>query len=172
MRLANKVAIVTGGASGFGAATARRFVGEGAKVIIADMNLEGAQEVVKSIGPSAIAVQVDVTKLEDVESAVAQAVSQFGGLHIYINNAGYSHLNNPMLDVDESAFDRTFEVNGKAIYLAAQAAVPALRVSGKSAFIIVCFTAEVRPSPGMTWHAGSKAAAIRQSLWLTPITSH
>ena len=88
MRLASKVAIVTGGASGFGAATVRRFVEEGAKVVIADMNLEGAQEVAESIGASVIAVQVDVTNREDVESAVAQAVSQFGGLDIYINNAG------------------------------------------------------------------------------------
>ena len=163
MRLASKVAIVTGGASGFGAATVRRFVEEGAKVVIADMNLEGAQEVAESIGASVIAVQVDVTNREDVESAVAQAVSQFGGLDIYINNAGYSHLNIPMLEVDESTFDRTFEVNVKAIYLAAQAAVPALRVSGKSAFITVCSTAGVRPRPGMTWYAGSKAAAISLS---------
>jgi 3-oxoacyl-[acyl-carrier protein] reductase len=160
MKLENKVAIVTGGASGFGKAICETYAREGAKVLVADINGQGAREVAKGIGASAAHVAADVAKKKDVDAMVAEAVKTFGGLDIMVNNAGYTHKNQPMLEVDEAEFDRIYAVNVKAIYLAALAAVPELERRGGGVIINTASTAGLRPRPGLTWYNSSKGAAI------------
>ena len=130
MRLASKVAIVTGAASGFGAEIARVFAREGAKVAVLDINGEGAGKIAREIGPAAIAIPANVTKRADVDAAVAKTLETFGKLDIVVNNAGWSHKNRPMLEVSEEEFDRVYAVNVKSIYHMAFAAVPVLAKAG------------------------------------------
>ncbi len=159
-RLNGQTAIVTGAASGFGRGIAEAYAFEGAKVVIADLNGEAADDVARGIGESAVAFQMDVTKRVDVEAAVACALSAFGALTIVVNNAGYTHANKSALEVSEDEFDRIYAVNVKAIFLMTQACVPAFEQSGGGVIINTASTAGVRPRPGLTWYNGSKGAAI------------
>ena len=163
MKLENKVAIVTGGASGFGKAICETYVREGARVMVADINGQGARSVAENLGSRAAHIACDVSVKADVEAMVAEAVKAFGGVDIMVNNAGYTHKNQPMLDVTEAEFDRIYDVNVKAIYLAALAVVPVLEKRGGGVIINTASTAGVRPRPGLTWYNGSKAAAIMLS---------
>ena len=161
MRLQDKVAIVTGGGSGFGAGIAARFVAEGACVVVADIDGDAAAKVAGGIardGGKAIAVTADVTARADVAAMVAAATDTYGALHILVNNAGYSHVNKPMTEVTEEEFDKIFAVNVKAIYLAAQAALPVLRAQSGACILNTSSTAALRPRPGLTWYNGSKGA--------------
>jgi 3-oxoacyl-[acyl-carrier protein] reductase len=160
MRLAGKIAIVTGAASGFGKAIAELYAKEGAKVVVADINGQGAREVAAAIGASARHFACDVSRKAEVDALVGEAVTAFGGLDIMVNNAGYTHKNQPMLDVSEEEFDRIYAVNVKAIYLAALACVPVMERRGGGVIINTASTAGVRPRPGLTWYNGSKGAAI------------
>ena len=158
MRLQGKTAMVTGGASGFGRGIAEAFGHEGANVVILDLNQAGAQEVASSISNHALAIEGDVTKKSDIERAVAQTVEQFGRLDIVVNNAGWTHVNQPMLEVDEDEFDRVFNINVKSIYLMTHAVVPLMRSQGGGVMINIGSTAGIRPRPGLTWYNGSKGA--------------
>ncbi|MBI5068271.1 MAG: glucose 1-dehydrogenase [Deltaproteobacteria bacterium] len=160
MRLAKKKIIVTGGGSGFGAAMSRLFVKEGAQVLVADLNGAAAEKVAREIGPGALPFTADVADGKQVKAMVEKAVSAFGDLDGVVNNAGYTHKNMPMLDVDEASFDRVYDVNVKSIYWAAQAAVPVFRKRGGGVFLNIASTAGIRPRPGLSWYNGSKAAAI------------
>lgn len=160
MRLKDKIAIVTGAASGFGRGIAELFAAEGAQVVIADLNGDGATDVARAIGSNAIACRCDVTKRSDVDAMIAAAVAQFGGLDILVNNAGYTHKNQSLLTVSEEEFDRIYAVNVKSIYLATLAAVPELEKRGGGVIINTASTAGVRPRPGLTWYNGSKGAAV------------
>lgn len=162
MRLENKVAVVTGGGSGFGEGIARRFAAEGASVVVADIAEDGGRRVAEAIvsaGGQASFIKADVTRREDARAMVRAATEGFGRLDILVNNAGYSHLNQSMLEVEEAEFDRTYAVNVKAIYLAALEAVPILRAQGGGCIINTASTAGLRPRPGLTWYNGSKGAA-------------
>ena len=160
MRLVGKVAIVTGAASGFGRGIAEAFVREGAKVVVADLDGEGALRVVRELGEGAVATRTDVTVRADVEAMVGTALEVHGGLDILVNNAGFTHRNKPLLEVTEAEFDRIYAVNVKAIYLAPRAAVPGRGAGGGGVTINTASTAGVRPRPGLTWYNGSKGAAI------------
>jgi len=163
MRLKDKVAIVTGAASGFGKGIAERFAQEGASVIVADLNGDAAAQVAEAIrdqGGAAKSVEADVTSGDDVKAMVEAATAGFGGLDIVVNNAGIPQRNQPMLEVDEETFDRIFEVNCKSLYLAAIHAVPVLRERGGGVMINTASTAGLRPRPGLVWYNGSKGAAI------------
>ncbi len=160
MRIPGKVAVVTGAASGFGEGIAKRFAEEGGKVVIADLNVEGAERVATEIGDAAAAIHADVTDRTQVKAMVDFALARFRRVDILVNNAGFTHVNQPMLEVDEATFDRVFEVNVKAIYLAALAIVPVFRSQGGGAIINIASTAGVRPRPGLTWYNASKGAAI------------
>ena len=160
MRLKDKVAIVTGGASGFGKAIAETYAREGAKVMVADINGQGARDVASGIGNSATHIACDVSKKSDVDAMVAETVKVFGGVDIMVNNAGYTHKNQWLLNVTEEEFDRIFDVNVKAIYLSTLACVPEMEKRGGGVIINTASTAGVRPRPGLTWYNGSKGATI------------
>ncbi len=159
MRLKDKVALVTGAASGFGEGIAKLYAAEGARVMVADMNAEGAARVASFIGHHAAPVGGDVSKGADVQAMVDATVARFGRLDIVVNNAGTTHRNKPLLEVTEAEFDRVYDVNVKSIYWMAQAAVPVFRRQGAGgAFINIASTAGIRPRPGLVWYNGSKGA--------------
>lgn len=159
-RLAGKVAIVTGAGSGFGEGIAKLYAGEGASVIVADVNGDAASRVAGEIGASAHAVTADVGKRAGAEAMCLAAGERFGGLDILVNNAGYTHRNGSLMEVDEETFDRIFQVNAKAIYLATQAAVPMMKARGGGVILNTASTAGLRPRPGLTWYNASKGWAI------------
>jgi 3-oxoacyl-[acyl-carrier protein] reductase len=157
MRLQGKVAIVTGAASGFGEGIARRFAAEGARVVVADLNLTAAQRVASDLG--AVAVGGDVSRGPDVQAIVAAAVQAYGQIDIVVNNAGTTHRNRPMTEVDEAGFDRVYAVNVKSLYWVMLAVLPVLRRQGRGGSIInIGSTAGIRPRPGLVWYNGTKAA--------------
>ena len=158
MQLNNKIAVVTGGGSGFGEAIAKRFAQEGARVCVVDLRGETAGRVAEAIGKAAVAITADVGLKRDLEKVAAEVVPAFGPPDIVVNNAGTTHRNQPMLEVDEETFDRVFRVNVKSIYLSAQAFVPLMRKKGGGVILNVSSTAAIRPRPGLVWYAGSKGA--------------
>lgn len=157
-QLQGKVALVTGAAAGFGEAIARLFVLQGARVLIADLDGAKAQQVAADLGPSARAVRCDVSRRQDVDAAVQACVQAFGVPDIVVNNAGTTHRNQPMLDVDEATFDRVFAVNVKSIFHMTRAVVPLMRERKGGAIINIGSTAGIRPRPGLTWYNASKGA--------------
>ena len=158
MRLANKIALVTGAASGFGAEIARIFAREGAKVVLLDLNKGGVQDVAAAIGPEALALAGDVTSAGDITAAVEASRARHGRLDIVVNNAGWTHRNRPLLEVSEAEFDKVYAVNVKSIYLMTQAVVPVMRSQGGGTIINIGSTAGIRPRPGLTWYNSSKGA--------------
>ena len=158
MRLQDKTAIVTGGASGFGAGIVRKFASEGAKVLIADLNMELAQVVADEVG--GIALKVDVADNDSVRSLAETVVERLGSVDILVNNAGVTHLPMPMQDVSEDDFDRVFNVNCKSVYLTAQALVPQFKQQGSGAILNIASTAGVSPRPRLNWYNASKGWMI------------
>jgi 3-oxoacyl-[acyl-carrier protein] reductase len=160
MRLKDKVALVTGGGSGFGAGIVRKFVGEGAKVLVVDRNLEGAQRVAAALGPNAAAHEADVSRAADTQAMIDAAEARFGALDILVNNAGVSHLPLPTEDVGEDDFDRIVAVNMKAIYLATRAIVPRFKARRSGVILSMASTAGVSPRPRLSWYNASKGWVI------------
>ena len=154
MRLRNKVALVTGAASGFGAGIARRFAEEGAKVVVNDLNAQG-ENVARQIGGHF--VQGDVTKAEDWARLVREAGPN---LAVVVNNAGWTHRRKPYGEVSEAEFERVYAVNVKSVYLSAIHALPVFRKRGGGCLVNIASTAGVRPRPGLTVYNSSKAAVI------------
>jgi 3-oxoacyl-[acyl-carrier protein] reductase len=160
MRLKDKVAVITGAASGFGEGMARRFAEEGAKVVVADLNGKGAERVAADIGKAAIAVTVDVSQSAEFDAMIDAAMDRFGRIDVMVNNAGYTHRNGDMLGVDEATFDLITAVNMKAIYHAALRVVPIMERQGGGVILTTASTAGLRPRPGLTWYNASKGWAI------------
>jgi 3-oxoacyl-[acyl-carrier protein] reductase len=160
LRLKGKVAVVTGGASGFGEGMAKRFAEEGAKVVVADLNAKGAERVAGEIGEAAIHVATDVSVRSEIGEMVDAAKRAFGRVDIMVNNAGYTHRNGDMLAVEEDVFDLITAVNMKAIYYAALAVVPIMERQGGGVILTTASTAGLRPRPGLTWYNASKGWAI------------
>src|SRR6266478_7841734 len=158
MRLKDKVAIVTGGGSGFGEGIATRFAREGAKLLIADINAQAGARVAREIGAQFLAA--DVTKSADWAKLVQAAGPS---LEIVINNAGWTHRNKPYLEVTEGEFDKVYAVNVKSGYLSALHAVPVFKRCGGGAIVNIASTAGIRPRPGLTVYNSSKGAVILMS---------
>ncbi len=161
MRLQGKVAIVTGGGSGFGEGIAKLFAAEGGRVVVADINGAAAERVAGEIdgaGGAAVGLRADVTAKGDVDTMMRAALDSYGRLDILVNNAGVSHRNKPMTEVSEEEFDFIYNVNVKAIYLAAVAAIPLMKAEGGGCIINTSSTAALRPRPGLTVYNSSKGA--------------
>ena len=158
MRLSEKTAFVTGAASGFGREIARRFAREGARVAIVDLNGEGAKTVADEIGDAAIPITCDVSDAAMVEAACATAIEAFGRLDIVVNNAGWSHRNQPLTEVDYDTFRRVYAINVDSIFHVTQNMVPHWRAIGGGVMINVGSTAGIRPRPGLSWYNSSKGA--------------
>jgi 3-oxoacyl-[acyl-carrier protein] reductase len=163
MTLTGKVAIVTGAGSGFGEGIATLFAAEGASVLVADLVGQQAHRVtgaIRAAGGDARACVGDVSQRADFQRMVDDALAAWGRLDVVVNNAGTTHRNTSMLEVDEATFDRVFAVNVKSIYWSAFCAVPVLRAQGGGSIINIASTAGLRPRAGLTWYNGSKGAAV------------
>jgi 3-oxoacyl-[acyl-carrier protein] reductase len=159
-RLKDKVAVITGAASGFGEGMAKRFAEEGARVVVSDINAKGAERVAGEIGKAAIWTQTDVSQGPEFEEMAKAALDAFGRIDIMVNNAGFTHRNGDMLGVDEATFDLITAVNMKAIYHAALTVVPIMESQGGGVILTTASTAGLRPRPGLTWYNASKGWAI------------
>lgn len=159
MQLHGKTAIVTGGGSGFGAGIAKTFVEQGAKVLIADINLDAAREIAQELGCDY--AETNVADSSSVAALAETADAQFGSApDILVNNAGITHLPKPMEDVSEDEFDRVLNVNAKSVFLTAKNFVPAFKVRGSGAILNVASTAGVSPRPRLNWYNASKGWMI------------
>ncbi|WP_299147368.1 glucose 1-dehydrogenase [uncultured Tateyamaria sp.] len=158
MQLEGKTAIVTGAASGFGAGIARAFAAAGARVLVADLNGDGAREIATEVNGHAI--EVDVADGASVQAMTARALDIFGHIDILVNNAGITHIPTALEDVSEEDFDRVLAVNAKSVYLTARAIVPHMKSRGAGAILNVASTAGVSPRPRLNWYNASKGWMI------------
>ena len=160
MRLEGKVALISGGARGMGAAEARLFAAEGAKVVLGDVLEDDGRRVEAEIaetGGEALFVKLDVTSEDDWRAAVAAAARRFGGLHILVNNAGIWNGGNVESETAES-WDRVMDINGKGVFLGTKAAIPAMRESGGGSIVNISSVAGIIGSAGATAYNASKGA--------------
>jgi 3-oxoacyl-[acyl-carrier protein] reductase len=160
MRLAGKTAIVTGGASGFGEGIVRKFVEEGARVVIMDRDGTKAAALAAEIGDAVAGLEADVTKADGFAAALSLASERFGDLDILVNNAGVGHTPRPMEEVDDETFDRIMAVNTRSIYLGARAVIPGFKARKAGAILNIASTGGVSPRPNLTWYNASKGWAI------------
>ncbi len=159
MRLTGKTAIVTGGASGFGAGIVRKFAAEGARVLVVDINADGAAAMAEEVGNGALSIACNVADGASVAEMAAYAIKEFGQVDILVNNAGITHLPKPMEEVTEEEFDRVFAVNCKSVYLTARELVPHMKANG-GAILNVASTAGLSPRPRLNWYNASKGWMI------------
>jgi 3-oxoacyl-[acyl-carrier protein] reductase len=154
MRLEGKTAIVTGGASGFGAGIARKFAAEGARVMVADLNADGAEALAREIGGTS--QPVDVSHADSVAAMAKAAFAAFGRVDILVNNAGVTHLPAPLDEISEADFDRVLAVNVKSVYLTARMLVPHMKANRAGVILNMASTAAVSPRPRLSWYNASK----------------
>jgi 3-oxoacyl-[acyl-carrier protein] reductase len=157
-RLPGKVAIVTGGASGFGEGIARRFAQEGARVAIADLNEDAAQKLAKELG--GLAVRADISRGPDVSALVQAVRAQWGEIDILVNNAGIGHKPQALDTLPEETFDRILAINAKSLFLTAREIVPAMKARKRGAILNIASTGGVSPRPNLTWYNASKGWMI------------
>lgn len=160
MRLDGRVAIVTGGASGFGAGIVRRFLAEGAKVAIVDRNGEAAKALADELGGAPLAVACDVARDADVGRMVQTVLAGLGPVDILVNNAGVGHTPQPLESLSDEDFDRIFAVNAKSVYLTARHVVPGMKAARRGTILNVASTGGVSPRPNLTWYNASKGWMI------------
>lgn len=156
MRMNKKVAIVTGGASGFGAGIVRKFAAEGAQVMIADLNIDLAKELARELGDNVSAIETNVADDQSVASMVEATLKTFGQINILVNNAGTTHLPAPLDEITEQDFDKVFAVNCKSVFLTAKHIVPHMKKQSAGAILNVASTAAVSPRPRLSWYNASK----------------
>ena len=158
MRLKNKIAIITGGGSGFGAGIVKKFIQEGAKVVVADINLENAKKVAMDTG--GFAIEVDVSNSLSFKNMVDKTLEKFGKIEIMVNNAGITHLPNSMENISEAEFDKIFAVNSKSVFFSAKYLVPKMISIGGGNILNVASTAGISPRPNLSWYNATKGWMI------------
>ena len=161
MQLKDKTAIITGGGSGFGASIAEFFAKNGAKVIVADLNLDSARKISEKIG--GYSIEVDVSNAKSVEQMKIDVFKKYERVDIVVNNAGTTHLPAPMETIDEDEFDRIFNVNCKSVYLTAKNFVPHFKENKSGVILNIASTAGVSPRPNLNWYNSSKGWMILAS---------
>ena len=161
MQLKGKTAIITGGGSGFGASMADLFAQNGAKVIVADIDLNNARKVAEDTG--GYALEVDVSNAKSVEQMKIDIFKEHEKVDIVVNNAGTTHLPAPMETIEEDEFDRVFNVNCKSVYLTAKHFVPNFKENKSGVILNIASTAGVSPRPNLNWYTSSKGWMILAS---------
>jgi NAD(P)-dependent dehydrogenase (short-subunit alcohol dehydrogenase family) len=160
MKLKNKIAFITGGARGIGLGFAEAFVAEGAKVVIADINLARAEEAAAAIGPAATAMKIDVTDLQDIETVVRKIDEDFGGIDILVNNAAIFDMA-PIQAITEDSYDKVFNVNLKGPLFTMKAVANVMIARGRGGKIInMASQAGRRGEALVTLYCASKAAIV------------
>lgn len=163
MKLEGKVAIVTGAAGGMGKAIAELYAAEGAKVIVADLNVEGAEAVAQAIaanGGEAKALQVNVAKQQDIDTMVDTAVKDYGTLDILVNNAGIMDSFEPVGDITDEKWDMIFDINTKAVMRATRKAIPVFLEKGKGVIINTASTGGLNGAHAGAAYGASKHAVV------------
>ena len=158
MRLENKVAIVTGGGSGFGNGIAERFAEEGAVLVIADINMDAARDTASRL--NGMPVKADVSRNDDMVALAAAVMDSHGRIDIFVNNAGITHLPTPMDEIEEAEFDRVLMVNTKSVYLSARHVVPVMKHQESGVILNIASTAGVSPRPNLSWYNATKGWMI------------
>jgi 3-oxoacyl-[acyl-carrier protein] reductase len=163
MRLTNKVAIITGAASGICRASASLFAVEGAKVVVADIDDAGGEQTVSSIragGGEAVFIHADVSRASEVEYLVAVGLDRFSKIDIMFNNAGVFMKQTAVEDVEESLWDRILSINVKGVFFGVKYVVPVMKKAGGGVIINTASMVGVMPSPYLSTYASSKGAII------------
>ena len=162
-RLAGKTSLITGAASGFGRAMALKFAAEGSNIVMVDLNADGMKATKGLIHEAnsdctVVCQTTDVSDHDAVQDGLQQLLDQGLDIHILVNNAGWSHPNRPILEVDANTFRRVYEINVFSIYNYTQAIVPHWRKLGGGVMLNISSTAGLRPRPGLTWYNSTKGA--------------
>jgi len=161
--LANTVAVITGGGSGIGRATAELFAHEGARVAVVDLSQEAGEQTVEAIheaGGAAIFVGADVSIAEDAQRMIGRTIEEWGRIDVLYNNAGIPMGATPIEEVDDDFFDRTMAVNVRSVHLGCKYVVPHMKRQGGGVILSTASTAGIRPRPGLSAYAASKGAVI------------
>lgn len=162
-RFDDKRVVVTGAGSGFGEAIARRFASEGARVLLADLNLEGAERVaadITSSGGVAVPCAVNVAEESQVEAMIQRAVDEWGGVDVLVNNAGYSHRQKLLWKISVEEFDDVFGVNVRGVFLGCKHAIPLMMEAGGGVIVNIASVGAIAPRPGVTPYNGTKGAVL------------
>ena len=160
MKLNNKVALITGAAGGIGEATARRFVAEGASVVLVDREQSSVHELAQSLGDKAAAIVADASSPDDVARAVEQTIVRFGGLDIYFANAGIEGMVRPLVDYPVEKFDRVLSVNLRGAFLGIKYGAPAIAKRGGGAILVTSSVAGIVGSSGLGPYCATKHGVI------------
>ena len=158
MRLKNKIAIITGSASGFGKGIAKKFSQEGAKLIMVDINSKLLKKISKNLSQDYFVA--DVSKISDFKSLKNFAYKKYGNIDIVVNNAGVTHKPKFMESVDEKDFNRVFNVNAKSVYYCAKYFIPRMKKNRKGVILNVASTAGISPRPKLNWYNATKGWMI------------
>jgi len=160
-RLEGKVAVITGGAGGIGRAAGQLYANEGADVLLVDLDQSALEDACASIASNKVSYFVaDVTKSDDNKAMVACAEERYGGVDIFLANAGIEGDVCPLVDYDEDRFEQVMNVNVKGVFLGMQASIPAMKSRGGGSIVITSSVAGVGAAPGISPYAASKHAVI------------
>ncbi|MGE0599219.1 MAG: SDR family NAD(P)-dependent oxidoreductase [Dehalococcoidia bacterium] len=162
-RLENQVAVITGAASGIGEGTARKYIAEGARVVIADLQDERGGALAEELGPNSTYLHTDVSSEEDVAAAVNHAVERWGRLDVMFNNAGFGGVSGPIEDLDMSGYDNTMAVLLRGVFLGAKHATRQMKAQGGGVIINTASIAGLQAGFGPVVYSAAKAAVAHMS---------
>jgi NAD(P)-dependent dehydrogenase (short-subunit alcohol dehydrogenase family) len=160
MRFRDRVVLLTGAAGGIGTATARKFIGEGAKVALLDVNQDALQELAATLGPKAIHVRCDVSDEASLVDAITTSVRRLGAIDVGVLNAGISGKRQALEDTDVADFDRLMGVNARSVFLGLKHLFPVMRDHGGGSIVVTASTEALRGNGGLASYVASKHAVV------------